>query len=551
MLLPLTALVLYPMLLFSLALIATGFAGWRLWRRLRFFLHMAQLEGYRPTRLAHWLQEHRALLLRPSHIAGAVVVGGAVALIETVASYTLAAVVLVTWSMLFISSRRYRSDQEKKPLSYTARLKRLQGTAALLALLIVALGIGLGVSVGGPIGYIVFVAGLGLADMLAPACVLLATIVNLPVERYFQEGFKRQARETIAQRPDLLLIGITGSYGKTSTKVIVAEILRQRFNVLATPGSYNTPMGLCLVINNKLRPEHQVLILEMGMRYPGDIAELCAIAQPDMAAVTSVGPAHLETMGTVQAIAEEKASLIQHAVPDAPVFLNQDDPEVAAMARHASGPVWRVSASGDAAADIVAQNIHYGPDGTSFSVTDDTGATVTFRTQLLGQHNVGNILLGVAIGRHMGLRLRQIAHAVQRVEPVEHRLQLRRQGAITVIDDAFNSNPIGARNALEILGQFETGRRVVVTPGMVELGERQADENHAFGQHMADHVDLAVLVGEEQTKPIREGLRAANFPDDRIRTFDTLFDAQAFLKTYVKEGDVVLYENDLPDQYDV
>lgn len=538
-------------MLLLLAALATGFAGWRLWRRLRFFLHMAQLEGYRPSRLRHWLWDHRALLIRPSHVVGLVVLGGAVLVWGSAAAWTVTTAALILWPLIFISSRRYRSTREKKPLAFTARLQRLLGTATVLALLAAGGGAAAGGLIGAPEGYLAFLAGLLLADLGAPLWVVAAAALNLPVERYVQEGFKRQARNTIRNRPDVLVLGITGSYGKTSTKFIVAEILRQRFNVCATPSSYNTPMGLCIVINDKLQPEHQVLVLEMGLRYPGDIAELCAIAQPELAIVTSVGPAHLETMGTIEAIAHEKAEIIRHAAPGAPAVLNIDDERVAAMAAEATGPVWRVSASAHPAADISASNIAYGPEGTTFNVTDDTGTTVTYRTALLGQHNVLNILLGVAVGRQQGLRLRQIAHAVRRVAPVDHRLQLRQQGPITVIDDAFNSNPVGARNALEILGQFDTGRRVIVTPGMVELGERQAEENYELGQYMAAHVDLAVLVGEEQTRPIREGLEAADFPDESVRTFDTLFDAQAFLKTYTREGDVVLYENDLPDQYDV
>src|SRR5690606_32625406 len=143
-------------------------------------------------------------------------------------------------------------------------------------------------------------------------------------------------------------------------------------------------------------------------------------------------------------------------------------------------------------------------------------------TKLLGEHNVLNILLGVAVGRALGLRLRQIAYAVERVQPVEHRLALRKEGAVTVIDDAFNSNPVGARNAVEILGQFNGGRRIIVTPGMVELGERQWEENRAFGEHIARNVDLAVLVGEAQTRPIQEGLQAQGFPPDRLKVVPSL-----------------------------
>ena len=168
---------------------------------------------------------------------------------------------------------------------------------------------------------------------------------------------------------------------------------------------------------------------------------------------------------------------------------------------------------------------------------------------MLGKHNILNILLGVAVGLEMGLRLRQIAYAVRRIEPIEHRLQLRKDGPATIIDDAFNSNPVGARNAVEILGHFQTGRRIIVTPGMVELGEKQWEENRLFGEHIAQHVDYAILVGEQQTKPIQAGLEARGFPADRIRIFNSFFDAQDFLRTTVREGDVILYENDLPDQY--
>ncbi len=150
----------------------------------------------------------------------------------------------------------------------------------------------------------------------------------------------------------------------------------------------------------------------------------------------------------------------------------------------------------------------------------------------------------------MGLHLRQMMHAVERIEPVPHRLQLRREGPVTIIDDAFNANPVGALSAVEILGTFRSGRRIVVTPGMIELGERQQEENRLLGEHIADHADLALLVGRKQTAPIREGLRAKNFPAENLHVFDALRDAQAFLASFLREGDVVLYENDLPDQYD-
>lgn len=534
--------------IYLLALLATLFAGWRAWRRLRYFLHIFQLEGYKQNEYRHWVGARTgAVVVRLSHrLALVLLVLAFLGLFYGPAFWTAVAV-LPAWAVTFASSRLYRSSRQKKPLKYTARMRRLLAAAAVLTGLPVIAG-AVGWALTGLPGLFWYLLGFFTADFGAPLWVLLASYLMQPVEGRIQEGFKRQARQHLQARPDLQVIGITGSYGKTSVKFIVAEILRQRFNVLASPSSYNTPMGLCLVINEMLRPEHQVLVLEMGMRYRGDIRELCEIARPDLSIVTTVGVAHLETMGSIENIAREKGDILQYMHPDGVAVLNVDNTHVAQMQTRAPGKVWRVSVGG-ADAEVTARDLQYGPEGASFVVRDETGAERTFRTQLLGEHNVLNILLGVAVGRAMGLRLRQIAYAVERVQPVEHRLQLRKEGAVTIIDDAFNANPVGARNAVEILGRFHEGRRVIVTPGMVELGERQWEENHRFGEHIARHVDMAVLVGEEQTRPIQAGLQAGGFPDEQVRVVASLFDAQAFLKSYLRPGDTVLYENDLPDQY--
>lgn len=535
--------------LFFLALLATLFAGWRAWRRLRYFLHLLQLEGYKPNQYLHWLGGHPGHILRLSHKIAVVLLILVGLGLFYLSPFWTAMGAFPAWAITFASSRLYRSEQVKKPLVYTHRLQRLLAATVFFTFLPICAGLYAAWQQGDLTGTLFYLIGFLVADFGAPLWVLLAYLVLEPLEASFRRGFKKQARQRIQARHDLTVIGITGSYGKTSTKFIIAEILRQQYNVLASPASYNTPLGLCLVANNKLQPEHQVLVLEMGMRYRGDIQELCALAPPDLAVVTSVGVAHLETMGSLENIAREKSDLIRHMKPDGIAILNADDERVAAMANDAPGKVWRVSVEGHPDADITASDIRYGPDGASFLVCDDTGTELTFKTKLLGKHNVLNILLGVAAGRAMGLRLRQIAHAVTRIEPVEHRLQLRQEGAVTIIDDAFNANPVGAQNAVEILGQFDTGRRVIVTPGMIELGERQWEENKTLGRHIARHTDLAILIGPQQTQPIQEGLEAENYPPEQTRIFTSLFDAQAFLKAYLRPGDVVLYENDLPDQY--
>ena len=536
-----------------LGVVATLFAGWRAGRRVRFFLHIFQLETYKFGRYGHWLTDHvTSLIVRPSHgVGAAILVGGGLAT-RGVDPARVALVVLPLWAVAFISSRRYRSDQEKKPLAFTARMTRLAIPVGLLALLPVACGGLYGWTLGGPVGVLWYLGGFLVADLGAPLWVALGAALMQPVEAAIQRGFKRQARRRLRARPDLSVVGITGSYGKTSTKFIVAELLRQKYNVYATPSSYNTPMGLCLAVNEHLKPEHQVLVLEYGIRYPGDMDALCDIAEPDTSVVTTVGVAHLETMGTQDRIAAEKGRLVERTAPDGPTVLNIDDERVAAMADRAPGPVWTVSTEGHPDADITAADLQYDTGGTAFDVTDDTGTTVSFETRLLGRHNVLNVLLAVAVGRSMGLRLRQMAHAARRVEPVEHRLQLRDRGGVTVIDDAFNSNPVGARNAVEILSEMGDGQRAIVTPGMVELGERQWAENKEFGRFLARHnLDLVALIGAEQTAPIQEGLSEGGFPEARTHVFASLAEAQDVLKQKLGPGDVVLYENDLPDQYEV
>lgn len=536
--------------IYVFTIITTLLAGWRVWRRLRYFLHVFQLEGYKPPGFRKWLsQRSGTVFFRFSHTLGLLL------LIATVFGYTYASpfwttlLVLPAWSIAFASSRLYRSAREKKPLAYTNRLKRLLTTASVLASLPLLVGIGWGLERGDLTGYLGFLGGFFLADLWCPAWVLVASALMKPVERFIQNGFKRQARAHLARRPDLHTIAITGSYGKTSVKFIIAEILRQRYNTLATPGSYNTPMGICIVVNNKLKPDHQILVLEMGIRHPGDMRELCEIARPDTAVVTTIGVAHLETMGSKENIAREKGTMVEYLKPGGIAVLNADDPLVLAMRDRAPGTIWTVSVEGNPDADIVASDIHYGRTGATFRVRDDQGYEQHFQTKLLGKHNILNILLGIAVGRSLDMRLRQIAHAVKRIEPVEHRLQLRQQGLFTVIDDAFNSNPVGAKNAVEILGQFTDGKRVIVTPGMIELGDRQYEENRLFGEHIAQHADLAVLIGDAQTQPIQDGLSARGFPDEQIKVFNSFFDAQTFLKAHLGSNDVVLYENDLPDQF--
>jgi UDP-N-acetylmuramoyl-tripeptide--D-alanyl-D-alanine ligase len=328
---------------------------------------------------------------------------------------------------------------------------------------------------------------------------------------------------------------------------MIRDLLSERYSVCSTPGSYNTPMGICKVINNDLQAHHQVLVLEMGARYEGNIAELCDIVEPHISVVTNVGIAHLETFGSKYAIAQTKSTLVKRTRPGGTAVLNADDERVKAMADLRNDI--EIIRPGLQKGDIRAKNIHYDHRGVQFMVADDAD-TEKFSMKLLGSHNVQNMLLAVGVGKAMGLRLRTMSVAAVRMEPVEHRLELKTQGDITVVDDAFNSNPVGAKNAVETLAAFETGKRIIITPGMIELGELQEEKNYEFGQQIGNaNLDQVILIGKNQTKPIREGIASTGFDMSKVKTVSSLYDANRIMHSMTGKGDVVLYENDLPDSF--
>ncbi len=523
----------------SIVLLSSCFALWRIGRRTRFFIHTFQLFGYNGAPFSAWLSSHfRDAVFRWSHIIGAII-------LTLGWAFELPVWLLFgLWAIAFGSSKRYRRDKPKKGLVWTARAIRLVSITGLLFLIIgvVAFSLVLAGSHG-----LAFLAAFWLIDLGSPIVLLFASILAVPIEKNIQEGFKSEARKHIARRPDLKIVAITGSYGKTSVKFAVQEVLSQRFPSLATPGSFNTPMGICKVINADLSDEHQYAILEMGMRHPGDIAELCSIARPNVAIVTSVGLAHLEYMGSIDAIAKEKASLLSFLQPEGIAILNADDERVLKMKEGLDCTVLTVSTI-SSTADIWANEISFGPDGASFVV--HAGAdSHPFSTKLLGKHNVLNTLLAVAVGHTAGMTLRKMSHAIARLEPIDHRLKLSLRNGLHVLDDAFNSNPIGAGNAVEVLGQFQTGRRIIVTPGMIELGDQEIALNRIFGSQIAKNADYAVLVGPKRTAPIAQGLADANFPLEKVILVNSLFEAQDWIAQNGTAGDVVLYENDLPDQF--
>ncbi len=431
----------------------------------------------------------------------------------------------------------FQDKRSKKPLVYTSRVKRLYGVMAFL--LTVLAGI---LVYWSPVAVLPAVVPLFLPFLLA-----LAGLLAWPIEKFISEIYFRDAQEKLRKSQGLIRIGITGSYGKTSVKFILGTLLSERYNVLLTPSSYNTPMGVTRVIREKLTPAHQVFVAEMGARHKGDIREMCRLVHPVMGILTSVGPQHLDTFKTIERITSTKYELIDALPEDGHAFFADDNGICMGLYEKTKKPKTLVSIRQEQC-DVWAQDISVTPEGSTFALHTKDGEKVLCKTKLLGQHNIQNILLAASVCLQLNMPLSQIARGILKLEPVEHRLQLIPGNGITIIDDAFNSNPKGAMAALQVLKDFP-GRRIIITPGMVELGDKEEEFNHAFGKAMADSVDVAILVGKKHTRPIYEGLIAAGFDKNAIHPVSSLDESTKTLHELMRTGDVVLYENDLPDNY--
>ncbi len=432
--------------------------------------------------------------------------------------------------------------KEKKPLVVTNRIKRLLITITIILVI--------------PLFFIIknfnlefinnYYIRLILLEYLIYFLPLVANIINVPVEKYVYFSFRRKAVNKLRSLNNLKVIGITGSYGKTSSKNILADILNVKYNALPTPKNFNTPFGLIMTINNDLDKFDDIFIAEMGAYKRGEIKQLCDIVKPKYGILTKIGTAHLETFGSEENIRKTKFELIESLPSDGVAVLNMDDEkQVSYKIKNKVKKIW-IAIDNDKA-DFVAKNIKMNNKGMSFDV-EIQGEIVNFQTKLLGLPNVYNILAGIALGNYFGINNEQLKRAVFNVKNTEHRLELRKNGNITYIDDSYNSNPVGSKMALDVLNLMP-GKKIVMTPGMIELGSKQYELNKEFGKFIADVCDEVILVGEKQTIPIQDGLKEKGYNDKKIHITNDVKEGFKIAARISTKDTYVLIENDLPDAF--
>ena len=487
--------------------IVPAFTVWQFFR-LKRALHVFQLEGYKRGRFLAWSRANLSRLLFAS--------GG----------------------------------DAKKPLAMTGRAWRILVLATLLsAAAIWGPWLAVHLTAGWPGDLLVWALMTVVAFVALPVLIVIADWLLQPVQTAINSGYQRRARSRLDQWSPTV-VGVTGSFGKTSTKVAIAGLIGPAGSAFATPGSYNTPMGIVRAVNEGLSAEHRFFVVEMGAYREGDIAELCRFARPSIGVLTAIGPAHLERFGSMDAIRRGKYELIQSLPADGLAIMNVDDAEVRRLADTTShAKVVRYGIDPAGSPDVVAMDIQPSAEGTRFRIVERTsGQQVDVSTPLLGAHAIGHVLAGAAVALGVGRPLVDLVEPIARLEPAEHRLQLiKGAGGVTVIDDAFNSNPAGAAAALEVLAAIPGGKKVVVTPGIIELGELQREANERFGEHAARVADVVIVVARVNRDAIVAGSRSG---DADVIVVDSLDEATQRLKGVLGPGDVVLFENDLPDQYE-
>lgn len=384
---------------------------------------------------------------------------------------------------------------------------------------------------------------------LSPLFLMTSLILLKPYEVINKKLTIRRVRRHLATHPKLVVIGITGSFGKTSVKEILRQMLSKKYKVLATPQSYNTVFGIAKIVFEDLKSNHRIFIVELGAYQRGEIKALCQMVKPQIGVLTGVNEQHLERFRSIENTVAAKTELLEALPPDGLAVINKDN-------RFADEIINRIKTKAatyavEREANIRATEMHVTEEGSRFKLAFDKGEGEDITTPLLGWHNVSNILAATAVALELGIGLNEISETVEKLSPPPHRLELIDPGSgVLIIDDSYSANPDGFKTALEVLKGFKDRRRVIVTPGIVELGKREEEIHEELGKAIGKTCNLVILVGRSlRTEALKKGLKETKFLEERLIVAEDLEEAKEKLKTITQPGDLILFENDLPDQY--
>jgi UDP-N-acetylmuramoyl-tripeptide--D-alanyl-D-alanine ligase len=527
--------------LFDLIPLAVGLAfAYFAARRLMTYLHIFQQEEYDGARFVRWLAATGSVDKTVS--LALIAVGGARLLIGGRGAWLLAALPAALFIAVAIREANPRR-QAKKPLVLTARAKRI---------FVVALAIA--IASGAAVAWVGRNPALFLLPVQAlPIDLVVANLVLVPLEARIQRTFWREAQDKLAKLSPVV-IGITGSYGKTSVKHILGHILEAASSVLITPGSVNTPMGIARIVRERLQPQHRYFVVEMGAYGPGSIARLCRLAPPTLGLITAIGKAHFERFKSLDTVARTKFELAE-AVADRHGTLITCEPVLGLAAARAFADThadMMVMCGERAGLALELISIRQDHNGLAVAVVWH-GARYDLVAPLFGSHQGWNVALAFAAACTLGIDPETVRLALRSTPQIAHRLEVRKHadGSI-VIDDGYNANPVGFAAALDLVAGLKEppGRAILITPGMVELGAAHDEEHARLGRKAAGLIDVLLPVAPDRIRAFVEAFRRSASSAATVVPCANFAAAKEWLAANQRGGDIVLIENDLPDLYE-
>jgi len=507
-------------------------------RRLLVYLHAYQQEEYDGLRLVRWMARYGVF----DKWVSLIMIGAGAAWLLAGDMPLIANIIVFGGFALGLARDKDPRRHAKKKLAMTSRAKRIY----MLAL------------IGGALpGLLIFMTALPLIWIplihALPFLLILANNLLQPFENSVQKGFWDEAHDKIGALP-VKTIGITGSFGKTSIKHILGHILGMTAPTLMTPGSVNTPMGVARIIREYLNENHKYFICEMGAYGPGSIERLCRLAPPDLGIISTIGHAHYERYKTLDAVAYTKYEMAQATIAKGGKVIIGDKTLKFSHSRSmvSQNPNSYISVGEDENSEIRIKKISQSARGLEVRIVHD-GDKYTLKAPIYGLHHGENIAIAFAAALTLNIDPENIMTALKSLPQISHRLEVKPQGpgGGILIDDAYNSNPHGFRAALDtmnVLGREK--RKILITPGMVELGAAHDDLHRTLGIYAASKCDIAIVITPRRIPTFIAGFEEAKRVDQEILRMKSFAEAEKWLMKNMGKGDIALLENDLPDIYE-
>ena len=491
-----------------------------------YFMHMFQLSSYSVSKYMRWIKKnYLKILFKESFILFSFLF-----FIDNIGFKIISCLIMFV-SLIY----NFPKMKQKVKFRFTNRVIRIKIIEFLvIALLFVFLKVDK------------FIVCLILLNLFSFFVSVVFNFINLPIELIIQRFYIIDAKKKLREMQDLTVIGITGSFGKTSLTNFLYEILSEKYSVLMTPKNFNTTMGVVKTIREELKPTHNIFICEMGATKVGDIEEICNIVNPKIGIISSIAPQHLESFKSIENVANTKFELGEAVSKnDGMMFLNFDNELIREYGFKGKYISYGLDLGDGVKKDYCSKDIEMDCEGVKFKTNGEK-----YSSCLLGEHNVENLTGCIAIGKYLDVDYEDIRYGISRIVGVPHRMEVINKEGFTIIDDTYNSNPFSSKRSLDTLNLFK-GYKVVITPGLIELGEKEKEYNIELGEYISKICDYAYIVGKKNSKEIIEGINKGknkeliitkvNSPEEameKVRKLD--------LKKYVN----ILFLNDLPDNYD-